>query len=578
MKILSWNVNGIRAVQKKGFLDWLRKESPDILCLQETKAFPDQLDEELLNPSGIYIILEQSRKKRICRSSRLYKNKPENVEMDFGPESFNTEGRALILHYKDFILINCYYPNGGRGPVRLKYKLDFYDAFLEYVDSLKSRKLIICGDVNTAHKALDLARPKQNEMVSGFLPEERAWVDKFVSHGYVDTFRQFNSEGDNYSWWDYKTRSRERNVGWRIDYFFVTEKILPNLRKAFIMTDVMGSGPLPGRNRVKMKEYPKLLIADKDGNIFDVPFLEGVGMKCGEYSRLNTKDLVKLHPDSELFMLPDRKPVAFDPVQGDLVQVETNPIVSGDEPCYAVSAFPAPGFTVTHNAAYLAKAKQKMMPLFSYAAVVLYKDEFYTAAYKVDSEKRQELSGMPQKQIEKNANRFRKLFPGNRLVKHLEGCALCYGCPAAKNFFLSRYECPLPTSPGCNARCIGCISYQPGTGCPVTQPRITFVPSPREVAEVALYHISKVQDPVVSFGQGCEGEPLIAGKTLVEAVRLIRKETNKGMINLNTNASKPDLIKELFKEGLNSIRVSMNSVREEFYNAYYRRRIMVLRM
>lgn len=319
-----------------------------------------------------------------------------------------------------------------------------------------------------------------------------------------------------------------------------------------------------------MKEYPKLLIADKDGNIFDVPFLEGVGMKGARYSRLSQKDLVKLHPDSELFMLPERNPVAFDPSAGDLVQLDENPLKNGSEPCYAVAAFPAPGFTVTHNAAYPGKANQKMLPLFSYAAVVFYKGGFYTAAVRVDKEKRQELRGMPLRGVEQGVKKFRKIFPDNRLVRHLERCALCYGCPAAKNFFLSRYECPLPTSPGCNARCIGCISYQEGAACPVTQPRISFVPSCEEIAEAALYHMSNVADPVVSFGQGCEGEPLMQGKRLVEAVKMIRRKTGKGIININTNASKPRLIKELFDSGLDSIRVSMNSVRERPYNTYYR--------
>lgn len=245
MKILSWNVNGIRAVQKKGFLEWIGKESPDILCLQETKAMPEQLDEELLNPAGYTSYWNHPERKGYAGVAVYTREKPENVETDFGPDKFDTEGRALFLHYKDFILMNLYYPNGGSGPVRLKYKLDFYDAFLEYADSLKNRKLVICGDVNTAHKEIDLARPKQNEMVSGFLPEERAWLDKLVSHGYIDTFREFNQEGGNYSWWDYKTRSRERNVGWRIDYFFVTKKIMPRVKNAFIMTEVTGSDHCP---------------------------------------------------------------------------------------------------------------------------------------------------------------------------------------------------------------------------------------------------------------------------------------------------------------------------------------------
>ena len=245
MKILSWNVNGIRAVAQKGFLEWLAAESPDILCLQETKATPDQLGESLTAPEGYTTYWNSPQKKGYAGVAVFTKKKPASVKTDFPPASFDTEARALILDFRDFILMNVYFPNGGMGPARLRYKLDFYDAFLEYVDSLKKRSIVICGDFNTAHKEIDLARPKQNEIFSGFLPVEREWLDKFVSHGYADTFRRFSGEGGNYTWWDYKTASRARNVGWRIDYFFVTKKLLPRLKDAFIMPDVQGSDHCP---------------------------------------------------------------------------------------------------------------------------------------------------------------------------------------------------------------------------------------------------------------------------------------------------------------------------------------------
>ncbi len=318
-----------------------------------------------------------------------------------------------------------------------------------------------------------------------------------------------------------------------------------------------------------MKEYPKLLIADKNKEVYDLSNVEAVGMKGGEYFRLEAKDLVKLHPDSELFLLPDRAPVGYDPESGNFLSLDQNPFAEKKEPCYAVAAFLAPGFTVTHSAAYRERPKAAILPLFSYAAVCFYKGGFYAAGIRVDREKRQELSGMSAARLEKKVKSFRKIFPKNRLVRHLETCALCYGCPAAKNFFLSRYEAPLPTSPVCNARCIGCISHQPGKGCSVTQPRIKFIPTPEEIAEVALFHIKEVKDPVVSFGQGCEGEPLMVGEVLIQAVRLIRKATTKGIINLNTNASKPNLIGKLFDAGLDSIRVSANSVQSKYYAAYY---------
>lgn len=316
-----------------------------------------------------------------------------------------------------------------------------------------------------------------------------------------------------------------------------------------------------------MREYPKLLMADKNGEIFDVAHLQAAGMKAGEYFKLRGADLIELHPDSEVFLLPERTPVGYDPDAQEFVELTSNPL--GEGACFAVSAFLAPGFSITHNAAYTQKAKAKLLPLFSYAAVAYYKGKFYASAIRVDKEKRQELSGMDLDLLDKNVKKFRKEFPLNRLVRHLETCALRYGCPAAKNFFLERYEGPLPSSPVCNARCIGCITHQPEGKCSVTQPRITFTPSAHEIAEVAISHIGKVNDPVVSFGQGCEGEPLMVGETLLEAVKLIRRATSKGVINMNTNASRPDVLEKLFDAGLNSIRVSLNSLTDEYYNAYY---------
>lgn len=318
-----------------------------------------------------------------------------------------------------------------------------------------------------------------------------------------------------------------------------------------------------------MKEYPKLLVADNCGNIFDIPELEAVGMKAGHYFRLEGKDLIKMHPDSELFILPDREPVGFDPKEGKAITLSRTELDNKVKKCFPVAAFIAPGFTVLHNAAYSEATNAKMLPLFSYAAVAMYKGEFYASAIRVDKEKRQELGGMDLKKISRKVKEFSKIFVENRLVRHLEKCALVYGCPAAKNFFLSRYEAPLPSSPHCNSRCLGCISYQPNNHCSVTQPRIKFVPTPEEIAEIALFHIKHVKDPVVSFGQGCEGEPLMVADVIEEAVRLIRRVTKKGIININTNASKPKSIKRLFKAGINSIRVSINSVREEYYKAYY---------
>jgi exodeoxyribonuclease-3 len=246
-KIISWNVNGIRAVHKKGMLLPLLDRNNDIICIQETKAAENQLVKELKNIEGYYNYFSSAEKKGYSGVCIYSKIKPDKVETGFGINEFDSEGRILIAHYTNFVLFNIYFPNGKASKERLKYKMDFYDAFLDFADKLKmqKKKIIVCGDVNTAHTEIDLARPKENEDTSGFLPEERAWIDKFVSHGYVDTFRMFTKDGGHYSWWDYKTGARERNIGWRIDYFFISDDIKDKVKSAFIMKDVMGSDHCP---------------------------------------------------------------------------------------------------------------------------------------------------------------------------------------------------------------------------------------------------------------------------------------------------------------------------------------------
>jgi exodeoxyribonuclease-3 len=247
-RILSWNVNGIRAALRKGFLEWLRRESPDILCIQETKAWPDQLDEQQRDPEGYHSYWDYTTEaKGYSGVATFTKVEPVDARRGFGVGRFDTEARVVVTEYTDFTLFNVYFPNGKKNAERLQYKLAFYDAFLEPIDNLRAqgKKLIICGDYNTAHKEIDIARPKENEKVSGFLPIEREWMDKLVSHGFVDTFRHFHDEPDQYTWWDLKTRARERNVGWRIDYFFVSDNLLPAVKDAFIMPDVMGSDHCP---------------------------------------------------------------------------------------------------------------------------------------------------------------------------------------------------------------------------------------------------------------------------------------------------------------------------------------------
>jgi exodeoxyribonuclease-3 len=246
-RLISWNVNGIRAIQKKGFLQWLLDDQPDVLCIQETKAQPEQLDASLTRMPGYHVFFASAERKGYSGVAVYSKEKPLRVHPGLGIAEFDSEGRTLICEYPDFILYNIYYPNGKASPERLDYKMRFYDAFLDHANGLKNqgKNLVICGDVNTAHTEIDLARPKENEKVSGFLPEERAWIDKFLSDGYVDTLRIFKKEGGHYSWWDYKTQARERNIGWRIDYFFVSESLKPLVRDGFILKDVPGSDHCP---------------------------------------------------------------------------------------------------------------------------------------------------------------------------------------------------------------------------------------------------------------------------------------------------------------------------------------------
>ncbi|MDD5439383.1 MAG: exodeoxyribonuclease III [Candidatus Omnitrophica bacterium] len=247
MKILSWNVNGLRAVHKKGFLEWLKTAKPDILCVQETKAGIADLPPELTTIPGYHSYFSEADKKGYSGTALYTRKEPDKISSSFGAKKYDNEGRIIRADFNDTVLFNIYFPNGKASPERLAYKYGFYDAFLDALDKLKkhNKKVIITGDVNTAHKEIDLARPKENSKISGFLPEERAWIDKVVEHGFIDTFRMFQDGPGHYTWWDLMTGARERNVGWRIDYFFVSENLKASVKNAFILPDVMGSDHCP---------------------------------------------------------------------------------------------------------------------------------------------------------------------------------------------------------------------------------------------------------------------------------------------------------------------------------------------
>ena len=247
LRILSWNVNGLRAIYKKGFLDWLLKDNADILCVQETKSREDQVPAELKRIPGYHSYFTSGDKAGYGGVGLFTKEEPEAVGYSLGISGLDDEKRAIVADYGDFLLFDVYFPNGKASDERLKYKLKFYDLFLERLDGLKKegKKMVICGDFNTAHHEIDIARPKQNEKISGFLPVERAWMDRLEQHGFVDIFRIFHPEAGQYSWWDLKTRARERNVGWRIDYFFVSDNLKNKVKSAFILTEVTGADHCP---------------------------------------------------------------------------------------------------------------------------------------------------------------------------------------------------------------------------------------------------------------------------------------------------------------------------------------------
>ncbi len=247
MHFISWNVNGIRAIQKKGFLEWFAKEDPDLLCLQETKAEKEQLDEALVNVKGYHSFWCSAEKKGYSGTALYTKQKPLSVEYGIGKDEFDSEGRVILADYGPFVLFNIYFPNGSSGNKRVPYKMAFYAQFEKKAEALRKqgKHIIVCGDVNTAHEEIDLARPKENQKNTGFLPEERAWVTSFLKLGYVDTFRHLIKEPGHYSWWDYKTSARARDIGWRIDYFLIDQGLLTRLKKAFILKSVQGSDHCP---------------------------------------------------------------------------------------------------------------------------------------------------------------------------------------------------------------------------------------------------------------------------------------------------------------------------------------------
>ena len=247
MRLISWNVNGIRAAVKKGFLAYLEKEQPDILCIQESKAHKEQLSSDILEDHGYYAYWHSGIKKGYSGVATFCKKEPLFVQGGLGIKKYDDEGRVLITEHDDFLLYNIYFPNGQKDDTRLNYKLDFYDDLLPIINEQveSGNNVIVTGDWNTAHNSIDLARPKQNIKTSGFMPIEREKLDIYVSEGWVDTFRLFHEEPERYSWWTYRFGARERNVGWRIDYFFVNQDMVELCSDSDIHHDIYGSDHCP---------------------------------------------------------------------------------------------------------------------------------------------------------------------------------------------------------------------------------------------------------------------------------------------------------------------------------------------
>lgn len=308
---------------------------------------------------------------------------------------------------------------------------------------------------------------------------------------------------------------------------------------------------------------PYILYSDGKGNIFEDTSLLAVGRSGWDALPIPEDEWIALPSGGSLYELPGRRGIGIDVLNGEMRLCQKG---------WAVAAFIPPAHTGFYLAAYETEPDAPTLPLFCYTAVGWYDNKFFVPAVRIEQDVRQECEGFDHSKVEQGVEQFLKAYPHNRLVAHLaNNCALTYHCPAARNYFMGRWECPIPSSPACNANCVGCISFQPEEETIVsTQDRLSFKPTTEEIVEFTVPHLETAPFSIISFGQGCEGEPLLMWETIRDAIIEMRKHTTKGSININTNGSKPDAVKELCKAGLNSIRVSTNSARREIYLPYYR--------
>jgi pyruvate-formate lyase-activating enzyme len=314
---------------------------------------------------------------------------------------------------------------------------------------------------------------------------------------------------------------------------------------------------------MQLRHSPYLLFADDDGNIYEDTSLYAIGRTGWDAVEVDLDDWIPLPDGGNLYHLPGRRGIGLDVTTGEMRLCEKG---------WATAAYIPPAHTGFYLSAYETMPNAPTLPLFCYTAVGWYEGQHMVTAMRIEQDIRQECSGFDREKINAGVTTFLNAYPQNRLVKHLaDNCCNTYDCPAARNFFMGRWECPIPISPACNANCLGCISFQPEDESIVSpQDRLTFKPTAAEVVEYTVPHLESAPFPIVSFGQGCEGEPLLMWETIREAIIDIRKHTSKGSININTNGSNPKAVQALMQAGLNSIRVSLNSVRESVYTPYYR--------
>jgi molybdenum cofactor biosynthesis enzyme MoaA len=323
-------------------------------------------------------------------------------------------------------------------------------------------------------------------------------------------------------------------------------------------------------NRIRKKINKGIMLAycDEKGNVYDYPGFEPAFRSGRDFTRVDPAELIELPTGSHLFSLPKRYPIYYNSKEEKFDTLEK----SGDgSDIYAVSAFLSSGYLRTYLPAFKRGNDAPALPLWAYCGVVIVDGQFFVPALRIDPDPRSNPEiHQNEEELKSAIGEIKKRFSRNRLIKQLALCSTEYRCLCARNFFLSRHEAPVPTTPSCNALCLGCLSYQENSGFSQSQERLSFKPTPEEIAEIIIYHFERVNEAVASFGQGCEGEPLLRGRDLSRAISLVRKKTDRGTININTNGSLPEMVRLLINSGLDSIRISMNSPTERYYNRYYR--------